>query len=223
MFSHLLIRNPSTVYSVTRIAWLVLLLLLVSALASRATTAQTNPPVIQRVRNVEPDEGALTQPIGLAFSPLADAFYLVENGATEGESVTTTIRTLTSYGEGLGSITLDIPRSQPLNMTYDSRWNRLLLWDAQNQELLSVAEQAGGILDPATLTRHPAAHWGVQQATGMTFDGTHGHLYLLDGAGPRLLRVEPAADGNLDSATVTPLELAAPLTQSRGLAYEAAS
>ncbi|MCC6166183.1 MAG: DNRLRE domain-containing protein [Caldilineaceae bacterium] len=222
MVGRLFARYLPPVRSVTRTIWFVLLMLLVTALASRATTAQTGPAVINWVRVVDLDEGVLRSPLGLAYSPYVDAFYLVEKGAAEGETGATTISTLTAYGQRLGSVTLAVPPTHSLNLTYDSRWRRLLLWDASRNELLSVGERTDGALDPGSLMRYPAAAWGVQQAVGMAFDIAQGHLYLLDGVGPRLLRIEPAGDGGLAGAAVTALALPA-FPQVQGMAYEPAS
>ncbi len=220
MLGHLLVRNSSTLRQVTRIVWLTLLVLLVTAPAGRATTAQAGPPVIFWERSVEMDDAALLHPIGLAASPLTDAFYLVELGAAGNEDATTTINTVTAFGERLGAVTLPLPPTQARHLTYDTTWRRLLLWDADHHELLSVAAHDDGVLDPATLTRHATAHWNVQNAVGIAFDTLRGHLYLLDRDGPRLLRVEPTADGGFAGATVTAFDLATPLNQPQGLAYD---
>lgn len=209
---------PPTPRDMIRAICLVLLVIAWASHTGRVAAAQAEPPAARWIRTVEMDGSALADPVGLAYSPHAAAFYLVERDATASDPAATTISIITAYGERLGSLTLAIPPSPSLRLTYDSRWRRLLLWDASRHALISVAARSDGTLDPATLTHVRADHWGAHRVQGIAFDAAHDHLYLLDGVGPRLLRVVPADDGNWAEATVTPLTLS--LTQPRGLAYD---
>lgn len=215
MYRSLWVRHRSTVYLITCTVWLGLL---VAVLAHQTTAAQTDRPVIHWERSIDMDDAALAYPVGLAYSAHADAYYLVERG-TDGDGATTKISSVTAYGERRESATLALPAASARLFTYDNQRRQLLLWDSGASELISVVERPGGTLDPATLTRLPAAHWGVGQASGMTFDTSRGHLYLLDAQGPRLLRVVPGADGSWAGASVTPLPLAS-LSAPQGLAYD---
>lgn len=208
-------------HGVMRVICLVLSVITGASYTGHVTTAQAEPPAVHWVRTIEMDGRALADPVGLAYSPHADAFYLVEQGASAGDPAATRISIVTAYGERLGSLTLALPPSPAPHLTYDSRWRRLLLWDAGRHALISVAARGDGTLDPATLTHFRAAHWGAQRVQGMAFDTAHDQLYLLDAVGPRLLRVAPADDGNWAGATVT--SLAVPLTQPQGVVYDPAS
>lgn len=230
MYRHQFTRNQTHGHTLPvlrrliRTAWLGLLAVLVAMMASRATTAQTRPPVIRWERSIEMDNIALNQPFGFAYSTRAQAFYIVERGRPEGiTGPAVTIGTITAYGERLGSAVLPIPPGRALDLTYDSHRGHLLIWDKGQRDLITVAERGDGTLDPGTLTRHPARQWDVKNLVGMTFDTNRGHLYLLDRVGPRLLRVVPADGGNWANATVTALEPSSSLPQLQGLAYDPTS
>jgi uncharacterized protein YjiK len=87
--------------------------------------------------------------------------------------------------------------------------------------LIEVQEDAQGNLDPRTLVRHEAGHFGLQEPQGMTIDPASGHLFILDSAAARIIRVEPEGDGTFDRAVVTAIDLQPTgLAAVRGLAFD---
>src|SRR6266498_742672 len=82
--------------------------------------------------------------------------------------------------------------ADPLNMAFDSAAARLVIFDAAAVQLLDVQELHGRGLAPAAITRSTAQRFGVQRPQGLAFDPTSGRLFVLDGAGPEVARVDPA-------------------------------
>jgi hypothetical protein len=117
----------------------------------------------------------------------------------------------------VGSARLNAAVQDPINVAYDNRANRLLILQAQGNQLLEVLEGPDGRLDPATLTHHNVVCFGVQKPQGMTVDPATGDLLILDGAGPRIVRVS----GGLDNGVVSFTNLGASgITTPRGIALD---
>ena len=96
-----------------------------------------------------------------------------------------------------------------------------LIYQSQTHELIEVKEGPDGQLDPATLVRHDARDFGVQNPQGMTVDPVTGDLFILDSAVPGLVRVEPASDGAFREAEVTAVGLQpVDIGDPRGLAFD---
>ncbi|MCC6166182.1 MAG: tandem-95 repeat protein [Caldilineaceae bacterium] len=218
----LLGRSRQVMRNAMGVVWLAALLLVTAAAGSRGMLAQNRRAEISRVRAVEPDGGALWAPLGLAYAAPVERFYLVEAGGSAGLRV----RSLTAHGEELGVVTLAGVGSEALNLTYDSRGQRLLFMAVGGQELFSLEAGGDGNLSPTTLRRDPVPGWGVGRVQGLAFDAARGHLYVLDrldGGGLRLLRIAPAGDGGWAGGVVTALALPVPFRQAQGMAYEPAS
>jgi uncharacterized protein YjiK len=106
-------------------------------------------------------------------------------------------------------------------MAFDERLARLLIFRSPNNHLIEVREGADGNLDPQTLIRHDARHFGLQNPQGLTVDPASGQLFFLDATGPRLVRVEPEADGTFDQAVISTVDLQPTgLADVRGLAFD---
>jgi sugar lactone lactonase YvrE len=168
---------------------------------------------------VDENEAGLKQPNGLAFSPSANAFYVIEQAAAPG---TVSVVKLTPFGDRLDTVTIPTPVGELAAVAFDSRFGRLLMLDAARGELLSLAQGPDGGLNPAGLTRYPIGQFGVQQATAMTVDSGTGRIYFLDGT--RLVAVDPTGDGGLAGATASVVDLAAASpVDPHGLALDPAS
>ncbi len=109
-----------------------------------------------------------------------------------------------------------------MNVTFDARGSRLLLLDNVNR-LLEVKANASGELDPKSLVRRDALRLELADPQGMTVDPTTGAIYVLDAAPPRIVRIEPGANGALDAATTSAVDLQSGLTSVRGLAFDPSS
>ncbi|HSJ28742.1 MAG TPA: Ig-like domain-containing protein, partial [Acidimicrobiia bacterium] len=197
----------TTSWTAAVLAWLTMLATVaVQSVATPTAVAQSDE--IRLVRKFELDDLELDSPVGLAFSPVANAFHVVEAapqqravpGATDIASVTPSERRLRS--ERIAAQLTD-----PINVAYDQRRGRLLSYASRSDQLIEIREAPDGALDPRTLARSGARRFGLEDHQGMAVDPTSGHLFILDGATPRLVRIEPATGGSLDGAVVAEVDL----------------
>ena len=198
-------------------------LLLVAVLAAgaflrnAAFSAVDHPPFIGHVRSMETEALAIAHPAGLAFSPAAGAFFVLEalpSGAG------TAINALTPVGTSAGTTYLDTVVDGPINVAFDPYANRLLIYQTGASALLAVPTGKDGRLDPAAVTAYEAGHLGIERPEGMAVDPAGGVLYLLDRGGSRLVQVAFAPDGGLAGAWVSTVALQqAGLPALRGLAF----
>lgn len=207
----------------------LMLLLIVTGLVclsaltqSSATLAQSDTAVVRAVRLLESDQTGVEQPAGIAFSASGKAFHVVpgrqESGPPPAE---TDLVRLTDYGDRAGAARIAAAIRDPINVVFDPLHSRLLILQSPNDHLLAVAQLADGSLDPRSIVRYRVRHFGLTDPQGTAVEPTTGHLYLLDAAGPRLVRVEPASDGSFESATITGIDLQpAGLQAVRGLALD---
>src|SRR3990172_8646307 len=215
-----------TVRGDTRLSVVTLLLvgalLLGSFATSSATLAQGGAAYVTQVRVIETSDIGIAHPAGLVFSSRAKAFYVVEaRGQGQPSPADMDIIKLTPFGDRAGSARLAEAIRDPINVAFDGRFNRLLIFDSLANRLIEVRERPDGNLDPGTRMRHDARHFGVQNPQGMTVDPVSGHLFILDAVGPRLVRVEPEPDGSFDGATLSEVDLrSTDLADPRGLALD---
>jgi hypothetical protein len=110
----------------------------------------------------------------------------------------------------------------PLNTAFDTRTNRLLLFESSANELIEMAAGPTG-LDRLTTSRIDARSFGVRDPQGLTVDPASGRLFILD-AGPRIVRVEPHPVFGLQRPIISAIDLApAGLSSIRGIAFHPTS
>src|SRR3989304_3765798 len=169
-----------------------------------AGSAQGNAAFIRQVRALESDKTGLLNPAGLAFSSRANAFQVIEG---QSGSVNTDLVKLTPFADRAGSTRIAAAIKDPINVAFDNRVGRLLILPGSANQLLEVREDANGNLDPKMLTRHNIKGFDLQDPQGLAFDAARGVLYILDAAGPRVLDLEPAADGSFESSGLPTIDL----------------
>jgi DNA-binding beta-propeller fold protein YncE len=194
-------------------------LLLSLAWPTGALAAPRDAYGVRRVRVIEASRLGVAHPVGLAFARRADRFVVLPQGPSR-----TDLRLVTHEGRPGRAQRLPAAIEDPLNATFDNKAHRLVFYDAKRLQILEVAAGRDGIPDPASLTRHPAGHYRIERARGMAADPATGRLFVLDAAGPRLVVIEPEADGSLARARGSWRELGGfapgPL---QGLAFDPAS
>jgi len=180
--------------------------------------AQGEAASVAQVRIFDVDTVGELFPAGLAFSPGANAFLVLET-AKPGQ--VSEIVSVTPEEDRAGAVAIAAVIASPINMAFDSKANRLLLFDAVSHELIEIKAKTDGTLAPETLTRHDAHSWGVQSPQGMTVDPLSGRLFILDGTGPQLIQVDPEIGGNFDHAGISTVALQPTgLVNPRGLALD---
>ena len=171
--------------------------------------AQHDRAFISRVRAIETSELGIPNPGGLAYSPAARAFHVVAaRRPAHSPPPETDIVKVTPFGERVNSARIAAAIWDPINVAFDSQANRLLILQPMARKLIEVLEGPDGNLDPATLVRHPARHFGLQNPQGMAVDPASGHLFILDRAGPRIVRIEPDPTGAFEDAAISEIEKA---------------
>jgi hypothetical protein len=202
-------------------------LIFVCAFAMSSTIqAQDDPPYIEEVRIFDPD---FTMPhaTGLAFSPEANLFLILAEQSTVqpgGESAN--LMMISPFEELMGSANL--PKIvNPINMAFDSKANRLLLFDTACQELIAIKVDSDGYVDPAAISHFEARQFGVQNPQGMAVDPASGALFILSEANSQIVRIEPDAQGSFDGVAalaegrISQIDLGRlGLGSSRGLAFD---
>ena len=199
-----------------------------SSLTSAGSTANQAPGAtdfIRQVRVLEIDRAGLHNPAGLAFSSRANAFQVMEaHEPGQPAPSTTAFIKLTPFADRAGSAQIAATVQNPINMTFDNKFNRLLILQAQSNQLLSVPGDINGNLNPAALTRYDARGFGLQNPEGMTVDETNGTLFILDTVGPRIVQVRPRTDGSFSEAGVSEISLQSyGFSALRGVAFNPTS
>ncbi|MCB0190947.1 MAG: hypothetical protein KDJ65_03285 [Anaerolineae bacterium] len=213
----------------TTVRWLLLMggTVLLALTLSSSVSAQGDAGNLEEEHAIDTNDFGLLNPAGLAFSPVANLFFIIEADT----STETKITMMTPFEESEGVVSLNIAMNDPINMTFDGWGNRLLLYDATASELVEVNATPDGALDPATSTinrRFNAGPYGLQDPQGMVIDPANGQLFILDSAAGQLVRIQPDAQGDLDAETaqdegrVTRIDLnVAGLDDPHSLAYNA--
>jgi len=176
-----------------------------SSAGSTVNQALGAPEFIREVRVLEIDRAGLRNPAGLAFSDKGNAFHVTE--MRQVSSSYTDFVKVTPFADRAGSVRIATAVQHPINMAFDNKLNRLLILQAQSNQLLSVPGDINGNLNPAALTRYDAKGFGLQNPEGMTVDETNGTLFILDAVGPRIVQVKPRADGSFSEAEVSEISL----------------
>ena len=147
-------------------------LVLISApFAGPASLAQGEPGYVRRVRAIETANVDVASPAGLAFWHGGDAFYVVQaRGPGQPAPDPTDIHMVTSIEERGASARIAAALSDPINMAFDKKRNRLLILQPRPNKLVEVSVRADGSLDPATLIRHDGRSFDLGDPQGMAVD-----------------------------------------------------
>jgi hypothetical protein len=89
---------------------------------------------IRKVRVLEAGDLSLVHPAGLTFSPNANVFIVLEAL----RKPQTKLFVITPYKGLIGVVSLDVGIVDPLNMAFDSRFSRLLLFDTISNGLIEI-------------------------------------------------------------------------------------
>jgi len=205
------------------LAFLASVVFAVTASAASVATTANGTNALRLARVLEADRIGITAPVGLAFAADTKSFHVV--GAGPGGATTDVVRLkpfdLSPVSDSVGSARIAAAIKDPVNVAFDARGSRLLLLDNVNR-LLEVRTNASGDLDPRTLVRRDALRLEIADAQGMTVDPASGVVFVLDAAQPRIVRIEPGADGSFDTATISEVDLRSSGLQSgvRGIAFD---
>ena len=175
---------------------------------------------LREVRTFDNDDVGLSNPVGLAYSPEAELFLVLEAAVDR----RTTIALMTPYAQRVGSMEIDAALANAANVAFDSRTNQLLFFKAGTQELARIPVNLASSYSRPRATILPLSGLNLQNPGGMVVDVASGYLYFLDSSRRQLVRVEieetAQADGGQPvSAEVTRISLGhLGVSDGRGLA-----
>jgi hypothetical protein len=174
---------------------------------SGSTSAQDQPPTVDLMQVMEPEKTKLINPVGLIFSARTNTFYAIEgSGGEHTISNTTVVKEISAQGREMGSTQLKLSIENPLNITMDDQWGRLLVYRGSINQLVEIFLNSSGNLDPNRIVEHDV-NFRLINPQGMTFDAIGGCIYFLDASNPSLVRIELGSDGIFAQAKITSSEL----------------
>ena len=185
-----------------------------------AGSAQGSPAFIQLVRVLESDKTGLISPAGLAFSRQTNVFLVVEQPG-QVPLASTDIVKLTPFGRQSGLTRITAQIDNPINLSFDNKFHRLLILRFPSNQLIEVQEGPDGILDPKTLIHTDISQFGLLDPQGITVDQVSGALYILDAAGPRIIRSMPGSTGSFGGMGFSVVDLkSSGLVAPHGIAFD---
>ena len=216
------IAGTSTSHSVKQSVALVWLAIVAVFLLAPSAWAASRTDSISFVRVIETGRLGHPHPAGLAYSARADSFLVVR--ASDGASTYTDIGIVSHAFDIVRTVRIGAAMSTPTNMAYDEIANRLLIFEAGSEELISVAAGTDGIPGSSTPNRMDGGFLGIRDPTGMTVDPRTGALFVLDAAGPWIVRVQPDVTLGFQLPEISEIDLRdAGLGKLQGLAFDPAT
>ena len=186
------------------------------------SNAQNGLAFVGQERVIEAEEIGLTNPAGIVFSSKGNAFHIAE--ARQGSSDHTDLVKVTPLAERAGVAQISAAVQNPINMTFDNRFSRLLLLNAQGNQILDVRPDNNGNLGPSNVIRYNVNGLGLQNPQGTTVDEKTGTLYILDAAVPRVMQIQPFSGGSFEGANLSEIKLQSyGFASLRGIAFEPSS
>ena len=190
----------------------IIAILLVSIVAAgsgwgQAAAAQRSLDYVRLVRYIETGRMGYPDPTGLAFLSKSDGLFVLGPAR-----VAANVFKLAPVDDSSESVRIPEAIEDPLNLTYDSKTDRLLILQRETNELIEIPAGSDGVLRTVAFRRIDAGHFGVSDPQGMTVDPQSGNLFILDVVWSRILRIEPDPVSGFEQATVSEIDL-----QSSGL------
>ena len=187
--------------------------------------AQRTSDVFREVRSLETGLFNVKNPTGLTFSPNANVFLVLEARTPDQEPATDSDVILVDHlGDMTGSVRIAAMISDTINVAFDSKANRLLMLQSDENTLIIVNARTNGepSTDPPNMI--PTDGFNLQDPQGITVDPTSGDLFILDSSGPRILRIIPDPVQDLDGAQISEIDLSnTGLVGLRGIAFDPVS
>ncbi len=187
-----------------------------SSAPSQAETAQA-----RMARVLEPLELDMTNPAGIAFSPISGTFFVVTHQWGALTSSVTDVGLVTLGGDSAGTVQIAIELADPINVAFDAHAGRLLILEPLRHQLTEIRANPDGTLDPETSRQLDVQNLGLRDPQGMTVDPASGRVFILDSgeAGQRIVILEPDIRGDPAWLTVAAVPLVG-LSNVRGLAFD---
>ncbi len=190
--------------------------------AKTGAFAQSNMAPLRIIRSLYTSEFGVGAPKGLAFSPIANTFFVLDGSAN--------IALITMSEDNAGSQSLPEAQSDPLNMAFDKKSGSLFVFNRGRAELVKIKADGKGLPNAASTARDSAKGFNLKDPQGMAFDADNGRLFILDAGKSQIVSVVPHptlgfdADEAIRSNKVQRISLKKLGTGTfRGLAYNPAT
>ena len=177
-------------------------ILLLSLSRSSVTSAQQQDAYLRHVRTIYGSDVGVSNPVGLAFSPKANSILLLDApGAAQPGVTNSKVVAINLYEDPLGSVSVPTVISDPLNMAFNGRANRLLFIDKLKNKLIEIKAKSSGIPDnsASAITEYDAQKYNLKNPKGMAFDPISGRLFILEKDGRVIIVVTPDDQQEFDS------------------------
>ena len=147
-------------------------------------SAQGGSAPIRVVRSLATSEYGAYAPKGLAFSPVANTFFVMD-----GSGIVTLV---TMDEDNAGTIPVSETQSDPLNSAFDKKSESLFVLDHGKSDLVKIKSDNKGL--PSTSSspdRFPIHAFGIKDPQGITFDLDSGRLFVLDAGDSEIVSITP--------------------------------
>ena len=149
-----------------------------------SVAAQGNSAPIQVVRTLYTSEYGVNDPKGLAFSPTANTFFVMDGSGN--------ISLVTMGEDNAGSRTLPEVQSDALNVAFDKKSDSLFVFKRGKSELVKIKANGNGLPDAsASSNRYAAQAFGIKDPQGIAFDPSSGRMFILDAGNSQIVSVTP--------------------------------
>ena len=156
-------------------------------------SAQGSSAPIRVVRSLSMNEYGANAPKGLAFSPVANTFFVLE------ESGNVTLITMEEDHAGFQNI--PEVQNSALNAAFDKKSASLFVLDHGKSELVKIQTDAKGLLKGSTSPKRYAAEaYDIKDPQGISFDPASGNLFVLDSGNSQIVSVVPHTTLGFDAS-----------------------
>src|SRR4026207_1809764 len=145
-----------------------------------SATAQGDSAPIQVVRSLYTEEYGVNDPKGLAFSPTANTFFVLDGSGN--------ISLVTMGEDNAGTQALSEVQTDALNVAFDKKSGGLFVFKRGTSELVKIKSNDKGLPDAsASSNRYVVKAFGIKDAQGIAFDSSSGRLFVLDAGNSQIV------------------------------------
>ena len=179
---------------------------------------------VKPVRSIKTGRLDIPDPTGLGFSPMLNSFVIVNTQPPEKLAVKSKLNefvAVSPFGEEVGKFETKFSIDNPINITFDSHTNRLLILFTKAKRLIEIPLDNQIEFDPVTTMVTPTGRFRLDDPQGLAVDSKTGFIYILDRTGPQITRIERDASRGLNRAVVSVISLESTgLSDLRGLSVD---
>jgi len=155
-------------------------------------SAQSASAPIQVVRSLYTEEYGINDPKGLAFSPTANTFFVLDGSGN--------ISLVTMGEDNAGTRVLSEVQDDALNVAFDKKSNSLFVFKRGKSELVKIKSNGNGLPDAsAPPIRFASNAYGLKDPQGIAFDPASGRMFILDAGDSQIVSVVPHATLGFDA------------------------